>query len=88
MFKKLIRELGFVLISNSLLFTPMIAAADDGSTTGAVVGFPAGALITGVFLVSMSRTKNKATKAKDYVKGKLTLHEKHDEYIKTEKKID
>ena len=85
MFKKAIGELGYMLIANSLLFTPVIAAAEDGdSTAGAVIGFPLGAVITGMVLVSMSRTKTKATKADKYVKGELKLSDREDNYLRTE----
>lgn len=86
MIRKLLRQAGFMLISYGTLFTPVLAYADDGnSTLGAVVGFPAGAIITGAVLVSMSHTKTKATKANKYVKGQLDLHLKEDEYLRTEK---
>ena len=85
MFHKFLRTAGFMLISNAALFTPMIAFAEDGDgTIGAVVGFPVGAVLTGSILVSMSRTKYKATKADNYIKGKLDLHDKRDVYLRTE----
>ena len=84
MFRKFLRTAGMMLISNAVLFTPMIAFADGEGTFGAVVGFPVGAFFTGSVLVSMSRTKHKATKADHYVKGKLDLHDKKDVYLRTE----
>lgn len=85
MVRKLIRELGFMLISYGTLFMPVVASAEDGSTAvGVAVGFPAGAVITGVVLVSMSRTKVKATKADEYEKGDLTLHDRTDVYVRTD----
>lgn len=84
MFRKILRQAGFMLIANSALFTPLIASADSGDSTYAVIGFPAGAVITGLVLVSMSKTKSKATKADKYVKGTLELHDRADVYVKTE----
>ncbi|WP_139182222.1 hypothetical protein [Ruminococcus sp. YE71] len=79
----MLRTAGLMLISNAVVFTPLIASADGDSTVGAVVGFPLGAFITGSVLVSMSRTKHKATKADHYVKGKLDLHDSRDNYLRT-----
>jgi hypothetical protein len=85
LFRKFIRELGFALISYGTMFSPLIAFADDGDTTlGVIVGFPVGAVITGTVLVSMSRTKAKATKADKYIESKLDLHDSKDVYIRTE----
>lgn len=92
MIKKIMRELGLAMISYGTLFTPILASADDGSAgMGVAIGFPAGAVITGVILVSMSRTKVKADKADNYVKGDLKLHAQDDVYLRTEtskEKID
>ena len=74
-----------MLISNAALFTPLTAFADSGDgSSGAIIGFPIGAVITGSILVSMSRTKHKATKADNYIKGKLDLHDSRDIYLRTE----
>jgi GH24 family phage-related lysozyme (muramidase) len=81
----LLRKTGFALISYGMLFAPVVAYADE--VNGAVsvgIGFPVGAVATGAVLVSMSRTKNKATKADKYTKGKLELHDRSDRYIKTD----
>lgn len=84
MFRKIIREIGFMLIANAAFFTPLIAAADDGNPVlGAVIGAPIGGIVTGTILVSMSKQKRKATKADKYIKGKLELHDKRDAYIRT-----
>ena len=85
MFRKIIRELGFMLLTCSTMVTPMMAYADDGdSTAGAVIGFPVGAVVTGFILVSMSSNKSKATKADKYVKSKLELDKKNDTFLRTE----
>lgn len=87
MFRKIIREIGFMLIANAAFFTPLIAAAEDGSPVlGAVIGAPVGGILTGTILVSMSKQKRKATKADKYVKGKLDLHDRKDAYIRTSTK--
>ncbi|MBQ1538669.1 MAG: hypothetical protein IIZ73_10205 [Ruminococcus sp.] len=85
MLKRILRDLGFMLITGSAMFTPIMAAADDGdSTMGAVVGFPVGAVVTGFILVSMSSNKSKATKADKYVEGDLDLKSKEDVFLRTE----
>ncbi len=84
MFRKILRGAGFMLIAGSTMFTPIIASADGDATMGAVVGFPAGAIVTGFILVSMSSNKSKATKADKYVKGKLDLDKKEDVFLRTE----
>lgn len=83
-FKKIIREIGFMLIANSVLFTPLIASADGDGAMGAVIGAPVGGVLTGVLLVGMSKQKNKATKADKYKKNSLMLHNSHDEFLRTE----
>lgn len=85
MFRKIIRELGFALISYGTLFSPILASADDGNAAlAAVIGFPVGAVVTGAVLVSMSHTKIKATKADKYTKGSLILHDRSDVYVRTD----
>ena len=42
-----------------------------------------GGLITGFVLVSMSRTKQKATKADKYIKSNLKLTGRNDTYLRT-----
>ena len=42
-----------------------------------------GGLITGFVLVSMSRTKQKATKADKYIKSNLKLNGRNDTYLRT-----
>jgi len=67
MLKKLYRTLGFALISCNLFFTPVMAYADSSVSVGTNMCFAIpGGLITGFVLVSMSRTKQKATKADKY----------------------
>jgi hypothetical protein len=84
MFRSLLRKAGFALISYGTLFTPLIASAEDGDVTiAAVAGFPIGAIITGCILVSLSHAKEKATKADDYVHGKLKINEQSDVYLRT-----
>ncbi|MCD8096334.1 MAG: hypothetical protein LUE12_09470 [Ruminococcus sp.] len=82
--KMLSRQLGFMLISYSIMFQPMYACADDDTSIGVVLGFPVGALVTGFILVNMSRTKSKATKAEKYIKGQLELNEKGDQFLRKE----
>ncbi len=85
MLKRILRDVGFMLITGSTMFTPILAAADDGdSTMGAIVGFPVGAVLTGFILVSMSSNKSKATKADKYVEGNLDLENKEDVFLRTE----
>lgn len=86
MFRKFIRELGFMLIAGSTMFTPLAAYAEGDGTGGAVIGFPIGAVVTGLILVSMSSNKSKATKADKYVDGKLDLEFKEDTFLRTETK--
>lgn len=84
LFRKILREIGFMLIANAAMFTPVIAAADEGNPTlGAIIGAPIGAVVTGTVLVSMSKQKRKATKADKYIDGKLALHEQKDTYLRT-----
>lgn len=85
LFKKILRELGFMLIANSAFFMPLIASADNSGdgTMGTVIFAPIGGIVTGSILVSMSRTKHKATKADKYIDGKLDLHDKRDNYLRT-----
>ncbi len=82
--KKLMRESGLALISYSFLFSPILASAEGINTGAVVLGFPVGAVVTGVVLVSMSKTKTKATKADKYVRGRLQVHQANDDYIRTE----
>lgn len=91
MLKRIMRDVGFMLITGSTMFTPILASADGDSTGGAVIGFPVGAVVTGFILVSMSSNKSKATKADKYVDGKLDLRNKEDVFLRTEthkEKID
>lgn len=84
MLRKIIREIGFMLIANACLFTPIIAAAEEGNPVlGAIIGAPIGGIVTGTVLVSMSKQKRKATRAEKYIQGNLDLHEKSDTYIRT-----
>lgn len=87
MIRKLIRSLGFAIISCSTLLTPVIAGAES-ATSGEMVsgGFMfsiPGGLITGIVLVSMSRKKHKATRAEQYIKSKLQLNGRSDTYLRT-----
>ena len=84
MLKKLYRTLGFALISCNLFFTPVIAYADSSVSVGTNMCFAIpGGLITGFVLVSMSRTKQKATKADKYIKSNLKLTGRNDTYLRT-----
>ena len=76
-------KVGFMLIANSVLFTPIVAHAEGNGAIGAVVGGALGGLITGGVLVSMSRTKITATRAEKYVDGDLELHRQDDQFIRT-----
>lgn len=86
MLRKFIRELGMMLIANHAMFMPVMACAaeESGSVTGAVIGAPVGGLIVGVILLSMSKTKVKATKADKFVNGHLELHQQSDRYVRTD----
>jgi hypothetical protein len=83
--EKIIRKVGFGLISYGTFFAPVVAHADEVNSAASIgIGFPLGAIVTGVVLVSMSRTKNKATKADKYTNGSLEIHSRTDDYIKTD----
>ena len=81
--RKIIEKAGFMLIANSLLFTPIVASADGNGAVGAVVGAGLGGLITGGVLVSMSKTKHTASRAEKYVEGNLELDGKQDVFERT-----
>ena len=84
MLKKLYRTLGFALIACNLFFTPVMAYADSSVSVGTNMCFAIpGGLITGFVLVSMSRTKQKATKADKYIKSNLKLNGRNDTYLRT-----
>lgn len=76
-------KIGFMLIANSVLFTPIVAHAEGSGGFGAVVGGALGGIITGSILVSMSKTKFTATKAEKYVDGELELKNQSDQFLKT-----
>ena len=78
MLKKLYRTLGFALISCNLFFTPVMAYADSRVSVGTNMCFaiPGG-------LITMSRTKQKATKADKYIKSNLKLTGRNDTYLRT-----
>ena len=78
------RTLGFALISCNLFFTPVMAYADSSVSVGTNMCFAIpGGLITGFVLVSMSRTKQKASKADKYIKSNLKLTGRNDTYLRT-----
>lgn len=91
MFEKIMRSVGFMLLSNGLFFSEIFAYADsdssgvgfDGVLTG-LLGAIIGGCITAVVLVSKSYTKMKATKAEKYIKSKLQLHGQNDVYLRTD----
>ncbi len=81
--RKAAEKIGFMLIANSLLFTPIVASADGNGAVGAVVGAGLGGLITGGVLVSMSKTKHSASRAEKYVEGNLELRQQQDVFERT-----
>ena len=83
MVRKIMEKVGFMLIANSVLFTPIIAHAEGNGVIGAVVGGGLGGLITGGVLVSMSKTKITATRAEKYVDGDLELKRQGDQFLRT-----
>ncbi|MCR5123286.1 MAG: hypothetical protein K6B74_12815 [Ruminococcus sp.] len=85
MIRKIIEKIGFMLIANSVLFTPIVAHADGagGGVVGIVVGGAIGGIVVGSTLVSMSKTKITATKAEKYVEGQLELKRKQDQFVTT-----
>ena len=83
MFRKIIEKIGFMLIANSVLFTPIIASADGNGALGFVCGAGIVGFVTGAVLVSMSKTKIKATKADKYIDGLLELKNKEDTFVNT-----
>ena len=83
MIRKIMEKVGFMLIANSLLFTPIVAYADGNGVVGAVVGGALGGVVTGAVLVSMSKTKITATRAEKYVDGQLELKNQSDQYLRT-----
>lgn len=87
MFEKIMRSIGFMLISNSLFFTQITAFAESDSTGAAVMtgigGGVIGGVITACVLISKSRTKFKATKAEQYINSRLQLHSRNDVYLRT-----
>lgn len=81
MFRKFIGSVGMFLIANAACYMPLIASAESSdTTTGVIVGFPVGALVTGTWLVSLSRTKKKATKAKEFSDAVVKLEKRTDVY--------
>ena len=83
MIRKIIEKIGFMLIANSVLFTPIVAHADGAGGVGIVVGGAIGGIVVGSTLVSMSKTKITATKAEKYVEGQLELKRKQDQFVTT-----
>ena len=88
-FQRILRSIGFMLISNSLMFTQIVAGAENGSSSGGsvgvgIVGALIGGGITAFILISKSRTKSKATKADEYKAGNLIIHAQSDDYLRTE----
>ena len=84
MVRKFLRTLGFAVISMSTVLTPTVAYADDSNAVvGAVIGAPLVGIITGSVLVSMSRTKHKATKADKYINSDLDMKRQYDNYVRT-----
>lgn len=66
------------------VFTPVMAYADSSVSVGTNMCFAIpGGLITGFVLVSMSRTKQKASKADKYIKSNLKLTGRNDTYLRT-----
>ncbi len=80
MFRKLIGSAGMFLLANAACYMPLIASAqsDTDQTVGIIAGFPIGAIATGAWLVSLSRTKKKATKAKEFSDANIMLEKRTD----------
>lgn len=80
-----------VLLMAAFLTCPA-AFADDGGAGGLILAGLVGALIVGIItasvLVSMSRTKHKATAADHYVSSDVKVSKKTDRFIKKVRHTD